>query len=101
MDPGGRVVTRLARFHAELDPFAAEIAALTAVLRAGLRTGAARMRVHTDCVALARLWHERRSDPRLDSVRALSRGYRALAICAIPRSHNRPAHVLAREAMAG
>jgi hypothetical protein len=59
------------------------------------------MRVHTDCVALARLWQEHRSDPRLDAVRALSRGFVALAICAIPRSHNRPAHRLARRAMAG
>jgi ribonuclease HI len=99
MDPGGRVVARLARFHAGLDPFAAEIAALAAVLKAGLKAGAMRMRVHTDCVALIRLWHERRSDSRLDSVRALSRGFRALALRAIPRSHNRTAHVLAREAM--
>lgn len=100
MDPGGRVVARLARFHADLDPFAAEIAALAAVLKAGLKARARRMRAHTDCVALARLWHERRSDPRLDSVRALARGFQALAIRSIPRSHNRPAHVLAREAMA-
>jgi ribonuclease HI len=101
MDPGGRVVARVARIHAGLDPFAAEIAALAAVLTAGLKAGAARIRVHTDCVALARLWLERRSDPRLDSVRALSRGFRALAIRAIPRSHNRPAHALAREAISG
>lgn len=100
-DPGGRVVARLARFHAGLDPFAAEIAALAAVLKAGLKARAQRMRVHTDCVALARLWQEHRSDPRLNAVRALSRGFVALAIRAIPRNHNRPAHLLARRAMAG
>lgn len=100
MDPGGRVMARVARFHTNLDPFAAEIEALAAVLKAGLKAGARRMRVHTDCIALARLWHERRSDPRLDSVRALARGFQALAIRSILRSHNRPAHVLAREAIA-
>jgi ribonuclease HI len=101
MDPDGRIVARFARSQAALDPFSAEIAALAAALKAGLKAGAARMRVHTDCLAVARLWHERRSDPRLDPVRALSRGFRALAIRSIPRSHNRPAHRLAREAVAG
>jgi len=100
MDPGGRVVARLARCHADLDPFAAEIGALAAVLKAALKAGAGRIRVHTDCVALARLWRARRSDPRLDSVRALSRGFEAFVIRAIPRSHNQTAHVLAREAIA-
>jgi len=99
VDPQGELATRVARFVPDLDSFAAEIAALVAVLEAGIASGASRMRVHTDCPALAQLWHERREDRRLDAVRALARRYRRFELRAIPRRHNEPANRLAREAM--
>jgi hypothetical protein len=71
------------------------------VLQAALDAGANRVRVHTDCVALARLWNTRRVDPRLGAVRALARAFRGFAIRPIPRAHNRPANELARAAMMG
>jgi ribonuclease HI len=100
MDCEGKIVARVARFLPGPDPFTAEIAAAAAVLQAALDAGAKQLRVHTDCVALARLWNTRRGDTRLDTVRALARAFRALAIRPIPRAHNEPAHQLARAGLA-
>jgi ribonuclease HI len=100
LDSEGRIVARVARLLPQLDPFAAEIAALAAVMQAAREAGARRLRVHTDCDALARLWSARRFDPRLDAVRALSRKLHGLVIRGIPRGHNHVAHALARRAMA-
>lgn len=100
VDSQGEPASHIARFVPGLDSFAAEIAALAAVLQEGLALGASQMRVHTDCPALAQLWHERREDSRLDAVRALARRYRRFELRAIPRKHNEPANRLAREAMA-
>lgn len=101
MDREGRIVARVARFVPERDPFTAEIAALAEVLRAALDVGAKQLRVHTDCAALAQLWHDHRTDSRLDSVRALAHRLRGFAIRPIPRAHNQPANNLARAAMMG
>lgn len=98
VNPQGQPAARVSRFAADLDSFAAEIAALAAVMQAGLDSGASRLRVYTDCPALAQLWHERREDPRLDAVRALARRYRRFELRAIPRRHNEPANRLARDA---
>jgi ribonuclease HI len=101
MDPDGRVAARVSRAVRGLDALAAEIAAAAAVLQAALDRGAARLRLHTDCVTLARLWHEKRGDRRLESLRALAGRFRRLDIRAIPRAHNQPAHRLAYAAQAG
>jgi hypothetical protein len=101
VNPQGKVAAQFARFVADLDPFGSEIAALAAVLQVGLAAGVSRMRVHTDCSALAQLWHARRADPRLDDVRALARRYLRFELRAIPRAHNDPSNRLARQAMAG
>jgi ribonuclease HI len=100
VNPQGEVAARIARLAPDLDPFGSEIAALAAVLQAGLACGANRMRVHTDCAALAQLWHARRADPRLDDVRSLARRYRRFELRAVPRRHNEAANRLARQAMA-
>jgi hypothetical protein len=70
------------------------------------RTIARRSGPAIDAVAInererARLWNRRRADPRLDTVRALTRVLRGFAIRAVPRAHNQPAHGLARAAMMG
>lgn len=85
MDPDGRVVARVSRFVRGLDALTAEIVAATAVLQA----------------ALARLWHARRDDRRLESLRSLAGRFRRLDIRAIPRAHNQPAHRLAYAAQTG
>lgn len=100
-DPGGRIAARIAHSVPGLDPFAAEIAALAAVLQAARDARAKQIRVHTDCLALARLWDKHRADPRLDAVRARARAFRGFALRAIPRAHNRAANRLARAAMTG
>jgi len=101
MDGEGRIIARVARFVPGLEPFAAEIAALAAVLQAALGAGAKQLRVHTDCLALARLWNTRRTDPRLDTVRSLTCMLRGFAIRTVPRAHNNLANQLARAAMMG
>jgi ribonuclease HI len=99
IDSRGEPASQIARFAPGLDSFAAEIGALVAVLETGLALGAREMRAHTDCPALAQLWHERREDHRLDAVRTLARRYRRFELRAVPRKHNAPANRLAREAM--
>lgn len=98
LNSAGRVLSRISRAHAACDPFEAEIAALAAILQAARRQRVARLRVHTDCVALARLWYGQRDDPRLAAVHALARAFRRLDLRAVPREHNQPAHALARRA---
>lgn len=100
MEPQGRIVTRLSRVRRGLDSFAAEIAALEVVLRATAARGAERLCVFTDCVALQRLWLEKRTDPRLERVRELTRRFRRFDLRALPRPHNQPADRLARLALA-
>ncbi len=100
MDPQGRIVGRLSRPRRRLDAFAAEIAALEAVMHAACARGAQELRVFTDCVALQRLWLEQRADARLARVRELARRFRRFALHALPRLHNQPANRLARRALA-
>jgi ribonuclease HI len=98
LDAHGRVRSRIRRALRAPDAFAAEIAALEAALRAARRHGHVSLRVYSDCPALVKLWHARRTDGRLDRVRALAAGLAAFELRAVPRAHNRPAHALARRA---
>lgn len=100
MDPDGRIVARLSRLRRGLDAFAAELAALEAVMRAAERRGAERLRAYTDCVALQQLWLQKRIDPRLDRIRDLARRFRRVDLRALPRAHNQPADRLAHAALA-
>lgn len=99
MDPQGLTVARLSEPRPGLDAFAAEIAALEAVMRAAAERGAGRLRVYTDCVALLLLWLEKRADPRLAEVRERARRFRRFELRALPRLHNQSANRLAREAL--
>ncbi len=95
---GTPVVSRRRPIEAA-DAFSTEIAALEATLVAAATRRIDRLRVHTDCAALANLWRTHRDDPRLAGVRALRRKFRRLEIVAVPRLHNQPAHRLARSAL--
>jgi hypothetical protein len=97
-DGSGRLVARVSRRTLASDPFAAEIAALEATLAAASRRGLGRLRVHTDCAALARMWRERRAEPRLAAVRAQAAALARFELTAIPRLHNPLANRLARGA---
>lgn len=100
MDPEGRMVAHLSQPLQGLDAFAAEVAALEAVMRAAADRGAGRLRVYTDCVALLLLWLEKRADPRLEQVRKQAHRFRRFELRALPRLHNQPANRLARQALA-
>jgi ribonuclease HI len=98
-DPDGQTIETLAR---RIDPaasFDVELAALEATLQAALARHIERLRVHTDCRALAELWHTPRTDPRLAPLRALVQRLRRFELCVVPRLHNQPANRLARAAL--
>lgn len=95
-DPAGRTVLEFARRAPVATAFEAEIAALVAALEAARAKGARRLRVYSDCAAAAQLWHRNRDDPRLAALAALARRFRRIEICTLPRTHNLPAHRLAR-----
>ncbi len=101
MDPEGRIVDRLSHPGRWPDAFSAEVAALEAVMGAAVTRGAGRLRVYTDCLALLRLWLEKRGDPRLQQVRQLAGRFKGFDLQALPRLHNQPANRLARQALAG
>lgn len=96
MDPEGRIVAQLARRVPDLAPFEAEIAALAETLRVARARGAQRLRVYTDCDALARAWQRRRDGPRLQAVAVPAKAFRRLEVRTLPRLHNQPAHRLAK-----
>jgi ribonuclease HI len=96
MDPEGRIVAQVTRRVGGLAPFEAEIAALLSTLRVAREKGVQRLRVYTDCDALAQLWRRQRDDPRLQEVSAVAREFRRLAVRSLPRQHNQPAHRLAK-----
>ncbi len=99
LDSTGRLLRRISRRQIAHDAFASEIAALTALMETAIRAGVRRLRVHTDCAALARMWREQRTDPRLAAVRAAAAGLERLELRVIPRLHNQPADRLARRAI--
>ncbi len=98
MDPDGHLVAQLKQPSTEPDAFAAEVAALEAILKAANERGIKHLRVHTDCPALAVLWRTHRDDPRLTSIRSLVRALRHFDLRDVPRLHNQPADRLARDA---
>lgn len=96
MTPSGRILAEVARRAPGIASFEAEIAALLAVLQLAQAHGVRRLRVYTDCIALARRWHQFRDDPRLAAAAALAGRFARLEIASLPRLHNQPAHRLAR-----
>lgn len=97
--PQGKLLSRSTQFIEERDAVKAEATAVAAVMQAALRSGAQRLRVHSDCVALVRLWLERRDDPRLDTIRKLAAQFHWFELCRVPRLHNQPADRLAKRTL--
>jgi ribonuclease HI len=94
----GKLVVEITQPAGELDPFAAEIAAVEAILRAAIDYGIEQIRVHTDCNGLVQLWLCDRDDPRLAPVRALVQAFRRFELFLVPRKHNQWADRLAKRA---
>ena len=101
MDGTAQVVARISRSIGEQHAFAAELAALEAVMQAARAHGLRRLRVYTDNPGLAQLWRERRTDERLAEIRHLAAGLERFSLKAIPRRYNQPADSLARQAALG
>lgn len=97
----GKPLCRFSENCRKTDAFSLEIKALERTVQAAIEYDIERLRVHSDCVALARMWHRSREDARLQKVHALARRLRAFGIYHIPRQHNRPAHRLAQEGARG
>jgi ribonuclease HI len=95
LDPEGHMAAEFSRRADGMNAFDAEIAALTTTLEVALSRHATRLRVHTDCDALAKLWREKRSDPRLAPVRMHARALDRFELRALPRLHNQAANTLA------
>jgi ribonuclease HI len=95
-DTGGETLESFAREVDATTSFDTELAALEATLGAALARRIERLRVHTDCRALAELWHEQRMDPRLTTLRMLVGRFRRFGLCVVPRLHNQSANRLAR-----
>ena len=97
--PQGKLLSRISHFIEERDAVKAEATAVAAVMQAALRSGAERLRAHSDCVALVRLWLERRDDPRLETIRQLAAQFHWFELCRVPRLHNQPADRLAKRTL--
>lgn len=96
LDSRGQVAGQLSRRVEALTAFDAEIAALEALVGLATEKDAQKLLVHTDCIALVRLWCCHRDDPRLLALRQQVRALRGFRLRGVPRSHNQSAHRLAR-----
>lgn len=97
--PQGKMVSLISQLISERDAVMAETAAVAAVMQAALQHHVDRLRVHSDCAALVKLWCERRQDPRLDTIRRLAARFRWFELCRVPRLHNQLADRLAKRTM--
>jgi ribonuclease HI len=99
MDSDGTVIERISRSIGEEDAFAAELAALIAVMQCATERQQKRLWLYTDNRGLVQLWNEHRDDNRLDELRRQATGLERFTLRAIPRLHNQPANALARAAV--
>lgn len=99
MDSGGTVIEQISRAIGEADAFAAELAALIAVMQCATERQQKRLWLYTDNRGLVQLWNEHRSDIRLIELRRQAASLERFILCAIPRLHNQPANALARAAV--
>jgi ribonuclease HI len=95
VEPSGRVAAELGAGGRSKQSFEAEIEALVTLLKIGLRRGAHRITVHTDCKAVVELWARKRDDPRMRELRSVVGRYERVSLKAVPRRHNQVAHRLA------
>jgi ribonuclease HI len=96
MDSGGTVIERISRSIGEADAFAAELAALTAVMQCATERQQKRLWLYTDNRGLVQLWNEHRDDNRLHELRRQVANLERFILRAIPRLHNQPANALVR-----
>lgn len=96
MDPERCIVAEISQPVSDRPIFEAEIAALAAILEAGLEHRADCLIAHTDCDALVSLWLRERDDPRLLKIRQIASQYKKILLRSIPRLHNQPANFLAK-----
>ncbi|MGJ0490253.1 ribonuclease H family protein [Methylobacter sp.] len=95
----GTVIEWISRSIGEEDAFAAELAALTAVMQCATARLQKRLWLYTDNRGLVQLWNEHRDDNRLNKLRGQAAGLERFTLRAIPRLHNQPANALARAAV--
>jgi ribonuclease HI len=96
MDSGGTVIERISRSIGEADAFAAELAALIAVMQCATERQQKRLWLYTDNRGLVQLWNEHRDDKRLNKLSGQAASLERFTLRAIPRLHNQPANALAR-----
>jgi ribonuclease HI len=98
-DSDGTVIERISRSIGEEDAFAAELAALTAVMQCATERLQKRLWLYTDNRGLVQLWNEHRDDNRLNELRRQVASLERFTLRAIARLHNQPANALARAAV--
>jgi ribonuclease HI len=98
MEANGTFIAHLAQPAGELNPFEAEVFGLHLLLRMALDHNVEKIRIHTDCTALLTLWYERGRDPRATQAWRIANAFHAVNLRVVPRAHNHPAHVLAKNA---
>jgi len=98
VDSSGTVIERIIRLIGEESAFAAELAALIAVMQCVTERQQKRLWLYTDNWGLVQLWNEHRDDNRLNELRRLAASLEKFTLRAIPRLHNQPANALARAA---
>ncbi len=99
LSPQGKLIAIIVDLTEKRDAVEAEAAAVTAVMQAALQRHVNRLRIHSDCLALVRLWLERREDLRLVEINQLANQFYNFEMYYIPRLHNQPADKLAKMAL--
>jgi len=99
MDSNATVIERISRAIGEADAFAAELAALIAVIQCATERQQKRLWLYTDNLGLVQLWNEHRDDNRLNELHRHTASLERFSLRAIPRLHNQPANALARAAV--
>jgi ribonuclease HI len=98
-DSDGIVIERISRSIGDEGAFAAELAALTAVMQCATERQQKWLWLYTDNRGLVQLWNEHRGDNRLNELRRQAAGLKRFTLRAIPRLLNQPANALARAAV--
>jgi ribonuclease HI len=99
MDSDGRLMERISQSIGEEDAFAAELAALIAIVHCATERRTKWLWLYTDNRGLVQLWNEHRDDYRLKELRRQATHLERFTLRAIPRLHNQSANALARSAV--
>jgi ribonuclease HI len=99
VDSDGIVIERISRSIGDEGAFAAELAALIAVMQCATERQQKWLWLYTDNRGLVQLWNEHRGDNRLNELRRQAAGLKRFTLRVIPRLLNQPANALARAAV--